>query len=797
MENLLMNTFFTELLKQPYVLEALLATGFALVTFILYVVILNLLNIHKNHFVATITFPEITEAETEQFIEKMRVAFDSLHRIIMSQTNSVFIELLRSRGYIQMQIGSNDKRTLELAKKSFSQVDHIAIQDSQIDQFIALPNMKAKSIYTSKAFYPITKNIYFFDSLINLLSSMPKEEAAGVQFILRGVKKNFAMDREIGAIDRRKQSQKRLAYTIQEDEKITQYGLKKAENIFKTKLYVFATNKHSLSSLVALFSSLNNRGNNLYSYRGLSRNIKNRFLAPDTWLSLWFPIIRELEGNYLTSSELAALFHPTSKMSGNYASKKTRDIEASPEFLEDTEETILIGTTETKQGETRNMYLPVENLPRHVYCLGKTGRGKSSFLNALASDIINKERGTVIIVDPHGDFLEDVIKSVKKLQNIVYFNIKNRDSVFTINPLFCFRKSESEKAVMKDKLLTIIKQETEEQTGNYQSGTTTQNRMEEILDIGIEFADAYYAYLIKVGKTEHEAETLVHERQLTLNDLPYIFDKDVFYIAMLQKIFKDVETITGMYVMHTLEKHANNQMVVDAVQVRFKQLLHSSLQYVFEGNNFDIEKAMHSGKAFLIPIPDSEFGDHGARGLMQILYSMLWTYKKEVKKTERKDTYVFIDECQKIQISAIDENLSEGRKYKNYLILANQQLGQLKPAIKNAILGNVGTLTAFTLSAGEIGAEAIAKEFGGTVTEKDLTMLPAHRAYMLTERHALKDTVPFSFSTIPLEEQEKAPQVIEKINEASLLEYGEEKATLKRNIYQKRTNAKKYFTEGI
>ena len=106
-------------------------------------------------------------------------------------------------------------------------------------------------------------------------------------------------------------------------------------------------------------------------------------------------------------------------------------------------------------------------------------------------------------------------------------------------------------------------------------------------------------------------------------------------------------------------------------------------------------------------------------------------------------------------------------------------------------------MTAFTLSAGEIGAEAIAKEFGGTVTEKDLTMLPAHRAYMLTERHALKDTVPFSFSTIPLEEQEKAPTLIEKINESSHLEYGEEKAVLKRNIYQKRTNANKYFTEGI
>ncbi len=797
MENVPMNTFVSDLLKQPYVLEVCLVAALIVIFTGLYIFILNLLNIHRKHFVATITFPEITEAETERFIEKMHSAFDSLHRNILSQTNSVFIELLRSRGYIQMQIGSNNKQTLELAKKSFSQIDHIAIADTSTDQLDKYPKFKLRSLYTSKAFYPVTKNSYFFDSLITFLSSLHKEESAGVQFVLRGVKKNFAIDLEIGAIDRRKQSEKRLAYTIHEEEKINQYAIKKAENIFKTKLYVFATTKQSLSALVALFSSLNNRGNNIYSYRGLSFNLKNRFLAPDTFLSWWIPIVREMEGSYFTSSELVTLFHPTSLMSGNYASKKTRDIEASPEFLESNDKTILIGTTETKQGETRKMYLPVDNLQHHIYSLGKTGRGKSSFLTAIAADVINKERGSVFIFDPHGDFLEDVIKSTKKLKNVVYFNIKDQENVFTINPLFCFRKSESEKAVIKDKLLTIIKQETEEQTGNYQSGTTTQNRMEEILDIGIEFADAYYNYLLKIGKTEKEAKKLVHERQLTLNDLPYIFDKDIFYIVMLQKIFKDVETITGMYVMHTLEKHANNQMVVDAVQVRFKQLLHSSLQYVFEGNNFNIKQAMHSGKAFLIPIPDSEFGDHGARGLMQILYSMLWTFKKEVKKAERKDTYVFIDECQKIQISAIDENLSEGRKYRNYLILANQQLGQLKQGIKNAILGNVGTLTAFTLSAGEIGAEAISKEFGGTVTEKDLTMLPAHRAYMLTERYALKDTVPFSFSTIPVEEIEKDNALVDKINEASLLQYGEEKEVLKRNIYKKRANAKKYFTEGI
>src|SRR5258708_3254307 len=418
MENVSMNTFLLSLLQQPYVLQALWVVSGFIVLALMYVVIFNLLNIHKKHYIATITFPDIHEEDTIRYMEKMRVVFDALYKTVLSQTKSVFVEILRSEGYIKIQLGSNNKRVLELAKRAFSQVENVVIIDSETDVLDSFKKLKAKSIYTSKAFYPINKNVYFFDSIINFLSQLPDEESAGVQFLLRGVKKKLAMDWEIGSIERRKRSEKRISYTAEEEEKIMLYKIKKKENLFKTKVYVFASTKQSLLSLVSLFSALNNEGSDLYSYFGFPFNVRRRFIAPDTILAWFISIWREIEGNYFTSSELASMFHPTSLMSGRYTAKKTRDIEASPEFLKESDTNVLIGTIENKQGKTQQIYLPLENMYHHIYLLGKTGRGKSSFLTALASDIINKRRGTVFIFDPHGDFLKDVISAIKSTENL-------------------------------------------------------------------------------------------------------------------------------------------------------------------------------------------------------------------------------------------------------------------------------------------------------------------------------------------------------------------------------------------
>jgi hypothetical protein len=181
---------------------------------------------------------------------------------------------------------------------------------------------------------------------------------------------------------------------------------------------------------------------------------------------------------------------------------------------------------------------------------------------------------------------------------------------------------------------------------------------------------------------------------------------------------------------------------------------------------------------------------------MQVLFSLLWNYKQE-KETNRKNSYIFIDEFQNAQIRDIPEIIAEGRKYKLFLTLSNQQLGQLLKPIKDAILGNIGTIFSFAVGADEIGAKALAPYFGDNVTEKDLTMLPPYQAYLKTEGSKEKPSITLSFQTIPLNKEEKDPNTTQKLNKATLEKYGEKISVLEERLNKKQENPLKYFTNEI
>lgn len=72
--------------------------------------------------------------------------------------------------------------------------------------------------------------------------------------------------------------------------------------------------------------------------------------------------------------------------------------------------------------------------------------------------------------------------------------------------------------------------------------------------------------------------------------------------------------------------------------------------------------------------------------------------------------------------------LSELRKFKLGVILANQYLSQLEADIRDAVLGNAGTIIAFRL--GVVDARYMAKEFFPKFDFDDIAQLPNHRIYL-------------------------------------------------------------------
>lgn len=789
MENILLR-----FILQNNLLLGVLFFGSILLFCIIYILsslLFSLRNIHKRHVILTIRFPEISDEETGKYRIYMENVFDGIFSKVKSPIDKVFFEIIKSGEYITIQIGSNKEHILDHVKQSFLHLPGIEITKTSKDELEHLGNMYINSIYTSESFYPVNKNEYIIDSIINILSGMQNGEQGGVQFILRGVSKKFAIQKKIFALEG-KVEKKRLL-TDSSKRKALWYAEKMDENLFKTKIYVFSSQKHHVSSLSSLFSSLNFNTNVFYSQRGLEFLMRKRFIAPDSLFTEYFSFLRQTEGSYFTSSELSAMIHPARIARGVYAPKQVREIEAIPLLLEESDDNIVMGI----DGKDQTFHFPIRNFERHIYSIGKTGRGKSTLLVTLLKGLHKKTDGNIWVIDPHGDMVKDTISNLEDRKNTYYLDIRDNTRVFTINPLFAFRKSPSEKASLKDIVLDIIKRETEEQTGGYQSGSMTQNRIEQLIELALEFPDAYFSFLLKKGVNREKAERFVRERQISLNDLPYLLVAEYNYLPLLRLVFTDVTSSAGRYVLRQMASHQGQQLVVEAVQSRLKQLLHSSLQYIFEGNTFAIEDAIDSKNTFLIPMQRSVFGTRGTHIFMQVLFSLLWHYKQGKEETDRKNTYLFIDEFQNAQIKDIPEIIAEGRKYKFFLTLSNQQLGILFKPIKDAILGNIGTIFSFAVGADEIGAKTLAPYFGQSVTEKDLTMLPLFQAYVKTEGSKEKPSVTFSFATIPLPYEENNQTVIDSITRKTLKKYGEKRSVLEDRLNRKQENPLKYFTEGI
>src|SRR5688500_1482324 len=95
--------------------------------------------------------------------------------------------------------------------------------------------------------------------------------------------------------------------------------------------------------------------------------------------------------------------------------------------------------------------------------------------------------------------------------------------------------------------------------------------------------------------------------------------------------------------------------------------------------------------------------------------------RARIKEEERRDFYLYIDEFQNFTTDSIATILSEARKYKLNLTLAHQYIPQLTEQIRDAVLGNVGTIGAFRIGAED--AEFLEKQFEPIFSRFDLVNL--------------------------------------------------------------------------
>lgn len=337
-----------------------------------------------------------------------------------------------------------------------------------------------------------------------------------------------------------------------------------------------------------------------------------------------------------------------------------------------------------------------EDRRRHLWAIGKTGTGKSTLIANMAIDDMKKGRG-VAIIDPHGDLSDIILDYVpaSRMNDVVYFNPVDRERPVRLNILEV--KDPIQRELIVSGIVAIF---------NKLYGHSWGPRLEYILrNTLLALSEIPGMTLVEVPRLltdrdfRHEAMTKVKDpviKRYFENEFDKMPEK------MLQESISPILNKVGQFVSSPLIR-----AIIERPQ-----------------SSIDIEDIMNSGKILIANLAQGKMGEDNAAliGAMLITKFQLAAMNRvDRSEGERKDFYLYVDEFQNFATESFIKILSEARKYKLNLTLANQYMAQIPIEVQKAILGNAGSIISFTIGADD--ARIIMKEFGEVFTDRDLVNL--------------------------------------------------------------------------
>lgn len=336
----------------------------------------------------------------------------------------------------------------------------------------------------------------------------------------------------------------------------------------------------------------------------------------------------------------------------------------------------------------------------HMYVIGKTGTGKSTLLETLMREDLRLGNGFALL-DPHGDLAERVREAVpeERREDLIYFDAADMSSSVGYNPLAGVPNAN--RAVAASGILDAFKKLWADSWGP---------RLEHIL------RNALIALLDYPGST--------------LADILRMLDDKSFRKSVASRVYNP--TVRGFW-LREYEGYTARLRAEAIAPVQNKVgafLAHPGLHQVLtqRGDLLDLRSVMDRGRILLVNLSKGRLGADASWLLGALLVSGLASTalsRADVAEIERRDFFIYLDEFHNFVTQSLAEMLSELRKYRVGLVLAHQYLFQLELGLRDAVLGNVGTLVCFRV--GFVDAEALEKELEPVFRARDLVELPNYQ----------------------------------------------------------------------
>lgn len=403
-------------------------------------------------------------------------------------------------------------------------------------------------------------------------------------------------------------------------------------------------------------------------------------------------------GFLLTSKELAALYHlPKENEVPNLVHVLSRKQPPPTNLPTDrTDPDISFFGTTNFRGQKIPFGIKRLDRRRHLYCLGKSGSGKSKMLELLIQNDIKNGRG-VAVLDPHGDLVDNVLRLIPKerIKDVVIFDPSDLQYPASFNPL----EQVPEELKMRVTIGFI-------EIFHKLFGSNWSPRLEHVLRYTtlalLDTPGTTILSILKMLSDKNYRQTIV--RGINDNVVKNFWVNE--FAGWSEKY--DNEAITPL--LNKVGQFVATNMIRNIVGQ--------------PENKINFREIMDNRKILLMKISKGILGEENASLLGAISVTKIYQAamsRADIPEKDRVDFYCYVDEFHNFATDTFDEILSEARKYRLNLTIANQFLGQLNDNIRKTVFGNVGSLITFRI--GGEDSRLLAEEFNPRFSERDLINL--------------------------------------------------------------------------
>ncbi len=459
----------------------------------------------------------------------------------------------------------------------------------------------------------------------------------------------------------------------------------------------------------------------------------------------------------LAASEVANLYHfpymDTTKTE-NVVKSLSKTLPAPLSLKNGTKLDVLFGRNH-HLGTSTDIGLTAAERERHMYVIGGTGNGKTTMLKYQIVQDIRNGKG-VAVVDPHGDLAEEILGYIPKdrMDDVVYLNPDDLDRPIGINllelpPGLEGNDLKREKDLITESTISVMRKIfSEDDSGGHRIEYVLRNTIQTALTLENPTLFTIFR-LLNDGKFSKGVV-----KNLEDSDLKLFWKNEFGKAGGMQKV-KMAVGITSKIGRFLFSASARGMLEQEKSTIDFSEILDSKKILIcnFSKGLLGEDTSMLFGVTILAKL------------------QLASLRRARQKQANRSPYYLYVDEFQNFATMSFVQMLSEARKYKLFLTMAEQSTQQqADQKLVDVILANVGTVVAFR-SGSPADERLIQPLFAPNVEEGELSNLPAYSFY--TRISAVQAQEPMSGTTVLLDDQ-SSEDVANRVKDKSRDKYGRE-----------------------